>query len=68
MLRRKISIPVRSGYVAFAEMHQRRGVSATACAEKTRKDHKSAIAIVPPRHLWPKIQEVRFRNDKNFLR
>ncbi|BDA50341.1 hypothetical protein COCOBI_16-0170 [Coccomyxa sp. Obi] len=43
-------------------------MGAIARAERIQKDHKSAIAIVPPRHLWPEIQEIRFRNDKSFLR
>ena len=32
------------------------------------KDHKSAICIIPPRHLWDAIQDIRLFNDKGFVR
>lgn len=31
-------------------------------------DHKSAICIIPPRHLWDAIQDIRLFNDKSFVR
>jgi hypothetical protein len=32
------------------------------------KVHKTAVALVPPRHLWPHLQAIRVFNDKSFTR
>ena len=32
------------------------------------KDRKSAICVIPPRHLWDAIQDIRLFNDKGFVR
>lgn len=33
-----------------------------------QKDHKSALCLIPPRHLWSQVQEVRCFRDKGFCR
>ncbi len=42
--------------------------SVPVTAGNVRKDHRCAIAIVPPCHIWHDIQVIRSRNDKSFLR
>lgn len=34
----------------------------------TPKAYTSALALVPPRHLWPALQEIRCFHDKGFVR
>ena len=38
------------------------------CKPSGRKDHKSAVCIIPPRHVWDAIQDIRLFNDKGFVR
>ena len=64
----KGTLPIRSAFFTCTKAHSRRAIGIIAGAERTTKNHKSAIAIVPPRQLWPELQEIRFRNDKSFLR
>lgn len=33
-----------------------------------KKDQKSAVCIIPPRHVWDAIQDARIFNDKSFVR
>ncbi|CAD7696183.1 unnamed protein product [Ostreobium quekettii] len=33
-----------------------------------RKDHKSAVCLIPPRWLWDEVQQVRCFNDPAFVR
>jgi hypothetical protein len=38
------------------------------CKPSGRRDHKSAMCIIPPRHVWDAIQDIRLFNDKGFVR